>query len=119
MRKGRNRKIILGEMFQAEWHLRFPRAYKFWEWVVMPRTSGGRLGVRNWIRYCLRSAFIALWLVGCAGSQTRTVVATPTQAAAIREILGKQLPDGQAGQVAYFLGSQRQNGHLVLAVGCK
>jgi len=54
MSEGKNRKIILGKMFQADWHLCFPRTYKFWEWVVMPRTCGGRLGLRNWLAYSFR-----------------------------------------------------------------
>jgi len=58
-------------------------------------------------------------LTGCVGHQTRVVTATPPQAEAIREILGEQLPSCPAGQAAYFVGSQRQSGQLVLAVGCK
>ena len=58
-------------------------------------------------------------LTGCAGHQARVVTATPTQAATIREILGEQLPSCPAGQAAYFVGSQRESGQLVLAVGCK
>ena len=61
---------------------------------------------------------IVIGLTGCTG-QTRAVVATPIQAAAIREILRDQLPDCPTGQAAYFVGSQRQDGQLVLAVGCK
>jgi hypothetical protein len=37
-----------------DWHLIHRRAYKFWEWVVMPRDSGGRLGLRNWVRWVMR-----------------------------------------------------------------
>ena len=63
-------------------------------------------------------AVLALWLAGCAGSQTRTIVATAEQTTAILEILGAQIPNCKAGEKPYFVGSQRA-GQLVLAVGCK
>jgi len=52
--KGAIRRAILSRLFVAEIHLRYPRMYKFWEWVVMPKTSGGRLGFKNWCRYIRR-----------------------------------------------------------------
>ncbi len=45
---------ILYLMLDHDWHLKHPVLYTFWEWVVMPRSSGGRLGFVNWIKYCLR-----------------------------------------------------------------
>jgi len=45
-------KILLW-MHLHEWHLKHPRVTTFWEWVVMPKDSGGRLGFKNWIRYVL------------------------------------------------------------------
>ena len=62
---------------------------------------------------------IFLWLNGCVGSQARTVVATASQAAVIRDILGDQLPQCTAGQAAFFVGSQRPDGRLSLVVGCE
>ena len=59
---------------------------------------------------------VLAWIAGCAGSHTRAVVVTPTQAAAIREILRDQLPKCPA---KYFAGSQRADGQIVMAVGCK
>ena len=37
-------------MVNHDWVTRFPRLFKFWDWVVMP--SG--LGLWYWFRYCLR-----------------------------------------------------------------
>jgi len=62
---------------------------------------------------------VFLWLTACAGSQTRAVIATASQTAAIREILGDQLPQCTAEQAAFFVGSQRPDGRLSLVVGCK
>lgn len=49
------RYAVLDWMDRRQWHLYRPRLYKFWEWVVMPRTWGGRLGLRNYIRWIARS----------------------------------------------------------------
>jgi len=35
-------------------HLRWPRAYNFFAWVVMPKSSGWHLGFRSWLRWMRR-----------------------------------------------------------------
>ena len=50
----RIRRAILARLLVADIHLRYPRIYKFWEWVVMPTASGGRLGFKNWLKYAVR-----------------------------------------------------------------
>jgi len=48
-------KILLA-MEAHEWNLRHPLIHTFWEWVVMPVGWGGRLGLKNWIKYALRGS---------------------------------------------------------------
>jgi hypothetical protein len=48
------RKAVLFWMENHRWFLKHPRFFKFWEWVVMPRTWGGRLGFMNWLRWVMR-----------------------------------------------------------------
>lgn len=45
---------VLAWMDSNKWHLLHPRLYRFWEWVVMPKTWGGRLGLMNWLRWMAR-----------------------------------------------------------------
>jgi hypothetical protein len=48
------RRQVLLWMDRRQWHLYWPRTYRFWEWVVMPFSWGGRLGFINWIRWVMR-----------------------------------------------------------------
>ena len=48
------RKMVLYWMQDRHWHLKYPRIFTFWEWVIMPRSWGGHLGFRNWLRYIQR-----------------------------------------------------------------
>jgi hypothetical protein len=48
------RYAILIWMERHEWHMCWPLIFKFWEWVVMPKTWGGRLGFANWLKWVMR-----------------------------------------------------------------
>ena len=52
--RGKYRAKVLHWMERRDWHLRYPRIYCFWEWVIMPREWGGRYGFRNWVRWSFR-----------------------------------------------------------------
>ena len=41
-------------MERRQWFLKHPRFYKFWEWVMTPRSWGGHLGFMNWLRWVRR-----------------------------------------------------------------
>jgi len=41
-------------MNDFNFHLRFPRLYTLWQWVLNPRAGGEHYGFRNWVRYCFR-----------------------------------------------------------------
>lgn len=45
---------VLEWMEERDWHLKHPVTHHFWEWVVMPRHWGGRLGFKNWVIWSLR-----------------------------------------------------------------
>lgn len=49
------RERILYWMDLRGWHLLHPRFYRFWEWVVMPKWWGGRLGFWNWVKWVRRA----------------------------------------------------------------
>ena len=44
---------VLLWMELRDWHLKCPRTHHFWEWVVMPKSWGGRLGFKNWCKWAL------------------------------------------------------------------
>jgi len=48
------RHFILEKMDAWMWHIHHPYFYRFWEWVVMPRSWGGRLGFKNWCKWVVR-----------------------------------------------------------------
>ncbi len=39
---------------KREWHLKFPRAYMFYLWVVIPRRLNGDFGFKEWFRWVRR-----------------------------------------------------------------
>lgn len=48
------RLAVLMWMDRRQWFCHHPRVHHFWEWVVMPEGWGGRLGLRNYIRWLRR-----------------------------------------------------------------
>lgn len=54
MKKPSIRYRVLLWMDLRQWHCHHPRIHHFWEWVVMPRSWGGRYGLVNYIKWVTR-----------------------------------------------------------------